>query len=539
MKQFSANITATFLFLGIFICAFAADTPKLFLQLDKSTYISGETIRFKNTIINSNREKENVLYVDLCGEGNLFTSAVVLRKNNHWEGELFIPDSLQTGVYMVRAYTGNDQGIPTVVHQLVSVFNRFGKNEQNEAKKIEGNYKPYKNATIQAVGQQGRLKCSAEKTAYRPNEPITFSVENGTDEWVGGILFEVAKLETLMPMTDAVDLPAFRPSPEIKIFNGLTLRGRLINKAKADAVKDEVVFFSVADSIPAIHYAVTDSTGEFQFTLDNYFGEQTAIVQTQNKDDEFDIQLYPTFLLPPATIPYYIPTETEESEFVQLAVKRALYTKAYQKEQAPLKPEVKGFRYPFYGFTPNVVYPRIYVDLIDFEEIAKEILPLVSFKCSGNDCSIKIYDSNNGIYYTSPWVIVDGVPISDLSTIKKLNSLDINRVEVQSTIRCYGDLLIEGVMAIFTQKGDFSAVELPKNALKIKMETFFQPNKPVDESALFFRDVLHWDTHVDGSSKIEVKTSFETGNYVALVQSVDSKGVLHRTVMPFTIEPKK
>jgi hypothetical protein len=517
----------------------AGNNPYFQFQLDKNCYVSGETVRFKNTITHNEKGKDNTLFVDLCGEGYLLSSAVIQRNNNHWEGELVIPDSLQTGVYMVRAYTGSTSGLPTVVYQLIPIINRFGVNEKNEEKKKQINCNPFYNANQNRIQQGFGIKTYTKDSRCATDENIEFIIEKDGVDFIGGILFEVVKLDTVAGEVVEAELPAFQPSSEIKIFNGLTLRGKVIDKTTKAAVEGELVLFSVPDTIALINYSVTDQNGEFQFSIENYYGEQTAIVQTMRKTESLEIELNPMFLLPPASIPFYVPSVLETGEFVSLSIKRAIYTKAYEFGNEKTMSKNQLFYYPFYGFTKEVVYPEIFIDLIDFEEIAKEILPLVKYKRSGSEFGLSLFNPETKNVFNSPWILVDGVPISDITSLNKLNSRDVQRVEIQPATRCYGSLLIDGLVAVYTQKGHFTGMHLPKNAVITKIDTYFQPKVINDIDRLQFRDVLYWFPHIadfERTTLVIVKTSYEKGVYAAIAQGVDVNGQLHRSIFKFNVE---
>ena len=127
----------------------APNTSVQQLQIQKSVFVSGEKVWLKNSLVSGQYNgHQNILFVDLCGEGSVITSRILLRQNNHWQGELTIPDSLGTGIYLLRAYTGNYNGKPEVTSRLITVINRFGNNNTNETRKLNRNYLPIDQSVI-------------------------------------------------------------------------------------------------------------------------------------------------------------------------------------------------------------------------------------------------------------------------------------------------------------------------------------------------------------------------------------------------------
>ncbi len=95
---------------------FKTDRKSVHLHLNKTLYITGETIWFNSYIYNqskNNRSKENeFVFVDLVdGKGNVITKKTILNKNGQGNGDLFITNTLPTGLYFLQAYTGSMQGL--------------------------------------------------------------------------------------------------------------------------------------------------------------------------------------------------------------------------------------------------------------------------------------------------------------------------------------------------------------------------------------------------------------------------------------------
>jgi len=527
--------------------------PAVFqLQFNKTLFVSGEKIWFKNSMISApDKVQQNILYVDLCGEGIVVTSRILLRENHHWQGELTIPDSLQTGIYLFRAYTGNSDGKPEIVSKLVTIINRFGNKTTNEIHKKNPVNKPF-DFTLQLPADAGTaLKTYANSTQYKTKEKVEFWIEKDKTELLSGISFSVFKIpDSLFHIQGNTgqkideDLVEYADVWGKKIYNKLTMSGRVVEKATKKPVADNIIIYSIPDSIPQLNYAITGTNGEFLFEVDDCYGKQDVIVQSLVKSEEYDITLFSNLLDPPLKIPFYIPDEIENCDFVKLSVQRALLQKAYQIENrlSELKPL---FKYPFYGKTENIVIPARFIDLVDFEEIAKEILPLCKIKREKDKVSMRLFDPVTELFDDNPWVLVDGVPISDIKTLSPLNSPKIKKIEIQPEIRCYGGLLIEGVLSIITYNGKFEETQLPVNAVRTDFETFYQPCeylgnlKLEDSNFADFRDVLYWNPSIQPFSdtfNFKIQCSYEKGSYIAMAQGIDNNGTIHRSVYKFSVK---
>jgi hypothetical protein len=83
---------------------------KIYLQTDKSFYISGEILWFKSYVVDATRNKffalSKVAYVEILNrDSKPVIQGKILIQNGIGSGSFFIPLSLPTGCYKIRAYT--------------------------------------------------------------------------------------------------------------------------------------------------------------------------------------------------------------------------------------------------------------------------------------------------------------------------------------------------------------------------------------------------------------------------------------------------
>ena len=90
------------------------NTPqeKVYLHFDKPYYMAGETMWFKGYLFDGTSHKidsvSRVMYVDLINEitGKTIASRM-LNCDGSTHGDILLPDSLDEGVYQIRAYTND------------------------------------------------------------------------------------------------------------------------------------------------------------------------------------------------------------------------------------------------------------------------------------------------------------------------------------------------------------------------------------------------------------------------------------------------
>ncbi|MBN2807801.1 MAG: hypothetical protein JXR22_14180 [Prolixibacteraceae bacterium] len=540
MKQLTQYLLILFCSFPLLLEANTARFDRLLLQTDKTSYVSGENIRFKCTLVQQAAVTNNVLFVDICGEGYHIASRILKPENSHWSGSINLPDTLQTGVYLLRAYVGNTLGEPTVVAMPLAVFNRFGNNEINQQRQNKRGYQPMPLGFSTQQPQSKALKISAAATTVQAGNTISLEVESSLKEATSGISLAVFKTpestETLNIWSENFEV--FQPSNQVKIYPQLIVSGKV--SMNDEPVENLTVLLSVPDSIAGINYAFTDSMGEFRFIINQLYGKTDFVVQTMEKQNNYQLQLYSGLLLPPAEIPFFLTSATENSAFVQLALQRAGINLAYALQEEKIQEE-KRTAIPFYGISINRIDPGLYVPLNDFKEIALEIMPTVKYTMSRDSAQVRLWDPVTKGFYHNPWILVDGVPIFHAGSLNVLHSEKIKWVEIQPQVRCFGNLLIEGLLSIQTVNGDFTDVEFPANALRKQLDTFYDFSMETPTAKSIFNDVLYWEPvlNMDGERlSVPVETSLEKGNYTAVVQAVDQQGTLHQHFFQFTVETK-
>lgn len=104
------------------LTAWSSDNPveKLYLHLDRDSYFSGQTVWFKGYFMSLflPSTANSVMYVELLDGAQMIGREVFPVYGGMAPGQLFLPDSLPTGSYQLRAYS------PAMLNQPDFVYNR-------------------------------------------------------------------------------------------------------------------------------------------------------------------------------------------------------------------------------------------------------------------------------------------------------------------------------------------------------------------------------------------------------------------------------
>lgn len=299
------------------------------------------------------------------------------------------------------------------------------------------------------------------------------------------------------------------------------------------------VVLAMQDTLPTLMASVTDSSGRFVF-LRNDFGSRGAYIDMYKngvrQNGNLKFQLVSKF--------HYLNINTkstgtppvlnsEESSYLENEADRVVIQRAFGHLTTieVMQDTVRvSDRAPFYGKPGNVVYPEIFFELPNFEEIAREILPRVRYNKNKKGCTITVVHIENGTRSGNPLLLHDGVPVRDVCEVYPLNSDDIQRVEIQSGLRVSGNLLYEGLVALYATP-EYRMKEKDDN--KRPLYPIVGYHKPRGSASMIqiageehtdyepdFRNQLYWNASYNWNlDTLRFLTSDETGAYV-----VDFKG---------------
>ncbi|HPR31561.1 MAG TPA: Plug domain-containing protein [Prolixibacteraceae bacterium] len=516
-----------------------AGSSRLYLQHGKAVYISGETIPFKLSVRQDTPSPLDAVFVDLCSESAVLSSVVVKCSGPECSGWIEIPDTAQTGVYLLRAYIGDENGEMSITSNLLCLVNRFGNNDLNERRKHRSGSVAFHPFYVGESLQSPLLSVETDREVYGVNSPVVLSVKNQLPDEAGSLCLQVYLTDTVRTQNALSPIP---PEPagsreHPRLYPYLTLSGKLVPGENNLPVENQWMLLSRPDSVANIDMSLTDREGNFFFVLENEYGENEYIIQTADTSFPYSIEIHSANLAPPEVIPYYLPLSIEKSSYVHYSVQRAQINKAFEPavETRAVQPV---FSYPFYGIPDLQIDPSQYIPLTDFQEITKEIVPWIRYRLNGINSEIRVWDPSDRNYKSNPLVLVDGVPCFDIRHLNAFNSETIRRIEVVTGERTYGNLLIPGLVAIHTYAGDFSLVPLPRNAVNTTMRTFSPPNRSEEQTNSPLKDLLCWDPNwiVDIEREKVIQTSLETGVYIAVVSAFDRNGNYHQARTVFRVE---
>lgn len=220
------------------------------------------------------------------------------------------------------------------------------------------------------------------------------------------------------------------------------------------------------------------------------------------------------------TLPTFIqkPISEEFKSNTTRDIDAVTFQKVFSQEMLKLKaapPKVTD-SYPYYGNASNIVDPQLFIDLPNFTEISRELLPGVKFRNYNNEPSLVVINAATREYFSEmPLILIDGIPIRNLNVIKDMGTKDIKRVEICQSERYYGNLRFPGIVAIYTTKADYSRIPDSDQFIQVKLETvqvqseLAEPNT-TEPDVPDLRQVFYWNPSAAPQENLSVKFSTST-----------------------------
>lgn len=570
MKVFLISV----LILFISFCESAAQnsyrslTPeRIYLHTDRDVYTAGDYLFYTLYLQGNHGTMSKYAYLVLRDRHNSLIAHERLEiENRKAFGSVYLPDTLSSGVYQIVCYTNSmrNEAEEVYFNKEIVIANRF--DEQLNAFTEPFNSSSAVTSSDQTSGGttgNENLLIHPDKEVYNPREKISFYIEsNGiAEKSVAQLSVSISEIVPGVPAEPAISeyfnnasQSAYTSDSKQNSCNFYSeidepvVQGRVIPAAQSGSKKDSVnkndaaryytILISSPDSIVNMQYAKTDSMGSFRLLLNHFYNGKELYIRIKDDvkativlDDKFD--LIEPFTSSGAFNVHGIKTFLTRSENI------ALVRRSYNEQ--PVMDTVKKFLAA--NTIPRVYYkhytsilPSDYVELIDFAEISKEILPALRIrKSSGSFFSYYVNIPGQTQGSTEPQIFLDGVPIDDINQIISLGSRQIRRIETLPVTRYYGEMSIAGILAVSSNGLLINNIQFKTPTLKclaLSSQAYTKPEPFIpagsDKRIPDLRQVLLWEPDIimDRSKELHIEcyASDLQGKYRINIQGITSSG---------------
>ncbi len=528
---------------------------KIVLITDRSIYAVNEKIYFSASYItnlnNLNFDWSTVLYLELIKpDGSPIEQSKFLLTKSGTSGWIRIPDNILTGVYYLKAYTKwmrnfttNTYGYSsiTIINAKKAVVNE-SQNKTSETN-LEGR-------NIQNVST---IIVNTDKQIYGRREKVLVDIKANllrTEDFNYCISVVKPELKLLTAIGYSAnkryntEKDTAQYMPEI---DGISISGKISNRNTGKLEAKALVNLALLNNQPFLSGFRTNNNGEFYFTLSPSGSEYELFISAEKNNLDLNILIDEDFCSNQIELPTHDFTISNMNG--ALVNEMSINAQITNRFENKLQNDIDSSMISFYGTPIKTIYTKKYIDLPYLEEFLFELIPelIVSYKNKEPLIRTKVRHT----FWSFPFlVLVDNIPISDLTAFLKIRTNKIERIEIIDNGYVSGNLKYSGIINAFTIKNDMAGVELPKNSMFFKYKMFspqndiveFNITKDSDNTRIpDRRNCLYWNPDFKFSSGSNASFSFFTsdikGVYEILVYAISKKdGSIQLSEMSFTVE---
>ncbi len=540
-------------------------SERIYLNTDRKIYVAGENLLFNLYLLDINSNSlanyPSIGYIVVRNKnGDVFGKSQVKIINGKAAGAIHLSDTLQSGYYHVVAYTNfMRNGSPDIFFKSeILIANRFDKDFFGLVSGQNSDSTSSLHATATVSPDIKKINIITDKAAYSKREKASLKI-NITSPGIKLLDFSVSIVEkNLMEETFAAkaSLPKGRDSKGV--FFDVSERnenpihmaedkyaeiiGRLTDKNSGDPVGYQVLYLSSPDTINNFKYTVTNSRGYFRFPLSDYYNGKDVFIKVKQRDGESldpKMEIDSKFKVEGSFTFDPLPIDSSVISYLKNSQNIVRIQKSFALIQSAFKPQQMTSSVPLLFRVPDfTVAPADFVELKDFVEIAREILPSVKIRKRDDVYYAEILDWQKRMFMApKPLIFFDGVLIDDISQIIPYGTKDIKKVDVISSKWIVDHQVLEGVLSVNSHNNLWKNVTLNNNNLRIKAEDYyelpnlFQPNYSivdVKSREPDFRQLLYWNPNGKASpgnaATFEFFTSDYATSYLIKVTGISDKG---------------
>ena len=537
----------------------ASYQEEILLHHDGPVYLTGDYLRFSVLCLDNSTgllsPLSRVAYVELLDSSNEPVVQVIVElKNGKGKGDVLLPFTMNSGNYLIRAYTRWMRNFPpeNFSHAQVTVINPFKPLLEKPEERPDS---PFVSGTVSLTGLSANLSNSVYSRREKAVLDISLTGRDG-HPLDGVVSVSVSKVPDFfsLPAAPAKGSPAkaFRPKaiflPEI---NGQLVEG-VVKTSAGDSVKaDVLVFMSVTGQLPGFYTSRSDQEGKVRFEVLDFYGTGEVHLQSADSGQTVRVELESPFSkefadLRPGALEIDERWEgylTELSHNMQI---RSVYADTLPAFELQLTTDTL----PFYGMPDQRYFLDDYTRFPLTEEVLREYVSGIMLRKKDNKFYFKMVDiENQQIMEQDPLILYDGLPVADAGKVVEIDPRLIKRIDVMTRKVYMGQAVFYGVTSFHTYDGDLKGLD--KKAVS-EPSTFdglqethhykapsYASKIQKDSSLPDFRTTLFWAPWAQvekGGLRLEFFTGDDTGTYLVSVKGFSQAGERVKTESYFKVE---
>jgi len=553
---------------------------ELFVRTDRDIYITGEQVWSKvyemNGLTHTPSDISKVVYLEMLDNNNFPLKQLKIKTDNSSGSSSFIlPDNINSGNYIIRAYTNWMQNFPTsqFFYKTISVINPFenidhlklppDSTNSDSAFSIidglaqsiitdeEGNQVTGR-SVFNEKNKQINYTITLEKPEYSSRQKVKIKI-SATDMAGNPVETDLSVSVAKSAVVNSTGITSFysfnRKDAQISRVEGpehlAELEGPLISgylrlKATDEPLKKTDLSLSFVGKTARCQFGKTDENGEFYFVVKESRLNEIVIQPLSPDITAYYVELNQPFS---STFSKYKPVtfylDSSKISEINKVIIGMQVNNIYEPFRQNRPDESKTNIPDFYGKPENTVKMADYIELTSLREVVKEIIPDVYTLKQNGKYDFKLINKFRGQpFENKPLVLVDGVPIYNFERVLSINSKEIEKADIINTRYFFSENVFDGILSFITRKGNLSVLEFDNSIFRQVFEgyqiqnVFYSPDYSIgimrDNHIPDFRNTLFWkpDLHTEKNGKTEIGfyTSDESAEYTIVVEGISSDG---------------
>lgn len=322
--------------------------------------------------------------------------------------------------------------------------------------------------------------------------------------------------------------------PEIR---DIGLSGSIVKRLSQEPVPSIPIYLSIFKEHPQIHIYSSREDGSFLFSLNNFERNQHVFLcPLFNQQDEVELKIhtdfspnFPNLISPPLTV------DSSSTYLLEQMLVASQTTKVYKTDSKEQDFSISPLPYAFDNPEISIVLDD-FIETPTLEIVFRELVPNIRVRKRNENYRLSIFDKERKLYYNTPLILVDNIPIFNINELMKISPKIIEKIEIHSTPFILGDHTINGIIMISTFTKIFGGITMPKSSTFFEYQTVspsfnfkaktYNSGRELKFRESDFRTLLHWDPIITLTKNSEVSfyTSDQSGEYEIFIWGSLSTG---------------
>ncbi len=536
------------LFLSLVLALPAAAQDRIYIQTDRSAYLSGDLCYISLFCTGENGRLEDfsaVSYLELISSEGTGAEAKIGLFEGRGAGSFRIPEQLPTGHYRLVAYTARSQAVSEGTRTL-AIFNTTSTARVKDGVQIVAP-SAYRAPVLPRDSQNGIELSFPGQLRQGRSASLRIDAPQGAD------LSLSVYHEDGLADADGKSLAAFlqgKPAakaPSVGEYEGEVILAHVEGLQEEKSHEKDVVtaYLSSAGDPSQVYIGRSDAQGQIRFFTDNIYGNRELVCEVVSMSGrQCHIALASPFTHP--EVGPIEPLQLCESERSALVSRKASLRETAPQEDtlARFLPRRKSL---LLSGAPTVHYHLDdYTRFPTVQEICVEFVPELQFVKRDGRWRIRmlVNDGTSSRKYLQDNILVlmDGVVISDHGMLEDFDAMLLEDIDLYRQALTLGGVSYNGVVNFISKKNYVTALHFPEN---VRVTDFMGLSYPVAYTGEApkgsdHRQLLYWHPalEIPAGSPLHIPLHMPSysGTFRIVAEGLDAEGKPISASYTFTVE---